>query len=684
MFSRKPKALVSNALIIVSLAIAGLFVASCSNDDPDEPTNETTNTVMKKGDTTLPNTSAELAALIDIDQGDYKYSVEDFFKNPEKAGYQISPDGDYFSYMGPYESRMNVFVQKIGEDNATQITHETDRDIAGYFWGNNNRILFIKDSGGDEDFKLYAVDRDGSNEKDLTPYDSVRIQVIDDLDEIENEIIIGLNKRNKQLFEPYRLNIETGEITRLADNTDPMNPIAGWVTDHDGKIRMAMSISDGVNTNLLYRDNEDEEFRTVLTTNFRESLSPLFFDFDNKNCYGASNIGRDKSVIVKFDPSTGAEIGEPLFSHPDVDVENLSYSKKRKVLTAISYTTDKRQIEFLDNDAKDTYNKIQSALGDYEVVVTSTNKNEDKFLVRTYSDRSLGAYYFFDKNTEEMIKLADRSPWLDESEMAPMKPITYKSRDGITIPGYLTLPVGVEASNLPVIINPHGGPWARDHWGFNPEIQLFASRGYAVLQMNFRGSVGYGRNFWEISFKEWGKTMQDDITDGVQWLIDEGIADPERIAIYGGSYGGYATLAGVAFTPDLYACAVDYVGVSNLFTFLNTIPPYWKPYLDMMYEMVGNPNDEADSIRMAEASPALHVDKIKAPLLIAQGANDPRVNIDESDQIVKSLRARDVEVPYLVKYNEGHGFRNEENRFEFYKVMLGFISKYLKTQPTEG
>lgn len=682
MFTYKPNVLVSKALIIVSFAGIGFLVASCNGDKPEEPTE--TETIVKKGDTTLPNTSEELAALIAFDSGDFNYSVEDFFKNPEKAGYQISPDGNYFSYMGPFEKRMNVFVQKIGEDKAVQITHETDRDIAGYFWGNDNRILYIRDSGGDEDFKLYAVDRDGKNQKDLTPYDSVTIQIIDDLEEIEDELIIGMNKRNKQLFEPYRLNIKTGEITRLADNTDPMNPIMGWITDHDGKIRMAMSITDGVNTNLLYRDTEEEEFKTVLTTNFRESMSPLFFDFDNKLCYGASNIGRDKSVIVKFDPSTGKEIGKPLFSHPDVDVEQLSYSKKRKVLTTISYATDKRQIEFLDDEAKAIYERLQKDLGQYEVVVTNANKAEDKFLVRTYSDKSLGAYYFYDKTTDEIKKLADRSPWLDENKMAPMQPISYKSRDGLTINGYLTLPVGVEAKNLPVIINPHGGPWHRDSWGFNPEVQLFASRGYAVLQMNFRGSVGYGRKFWETSFKEWGKTMQDDITDGVQWLKDQGIADESRIAIYGASYGGYATLAGVTFTPDLYACAVDYVGVSNLFTFLKTIPPYWKPYLDMMYDMVGNPNIEADSLRMVEASPAMHVDNIVTPLLIVQGANDPRVNIDESDQIVKSLRARGVEVPYLVKYNEGHGFRNEENRFEFYKVMLGFISKYLKKQSTEG
>ncbi len=265
--------------------------------------------------------------------------------------------------------------------------------------------------------------------------------------------------------------------------------------------------------------------------------------------------------------------------------------------------------------------------------------------------------------------------------MCEMKTVNYTSRDGMNIQGYLTLPLGYKAEKLPVVINPHGGPWARDNWTFNPEVQFLANNGYAVLQMNFRGSTGFGKAFWEASFKQWGKTMQNDISDGVQWLIDEGIADPERIAIYGGSYGGYATLAGLCFSPDLYAAGVDYVGVSNLFTFMETIPPYWKPMLDMLYEMVGNP--VTDSLLLAEASPVYHVDKIKAPLFVAQGANDPRVNINESDQIVNALKERGIDVEYMVKDNEGHGFGNEENRFDFYRAMIVFLDKHLKPEPKE-
>jgi dipeptidyl aminopeptidase/acylaminoacyl peptidase len=291
------------------------------------------------------------------------------------------------------------------------------------------------------------------------------------------------------------------------------------------------------------------------------------------------------------------------------------------------------------------------------------------------SDRSLGTSYFYDITNDELTKIIERAPWINEDDMSEMKPISYKSKDGIVIHGYLTLPKGLDAKNLPVVINPHGGPWARDFWGFNPEVQFLANRGYAVLQMNFRGSTGYGRKFWESSFKQWGRTMQQDISDGVNWLVSEGIADPKRVAIYGASYGGYATLAGLTFTPELYACGVDYVGVSNMFTFMGTIPPYWKPYLEMFHEMVGNPH--SDSISLREVSPVFYVDKIRAPLFIAQGANDPRVNKAESDQVVEALKKRGVQVEYMVKDNEGHGFANEENQFDFYGSMEHFLAKHI-------
>lgn len=576
--------------------------------------------------------------------------------------------------MAPYESRMNIFVRSINSDSSVRITSEKERDISGYFWASDNRLLYMKDKGGDENYALYGVNLDGSEFQALTEIEGVKTQIIDDLEDIEDYAIVGLNKRNPQVFDPYRLNIVTGEMEMLAEN--PGN-VSAWMTDHEGKLRIAMT-TDGVNTSILYRESEEDEFKSVLTTNFKESFSPQFFEFDNSEVvYGVSNLGRDKSALVRFDISEGKEL-EELYANDEYDISGAGYSKKRKVMTSVRWYGEKSERHFFDNESKKIYQSLEDKLPGVEVVISSSNKAEDKFIVRTYSDKSRGAYYFYDKELESLTKIAEVSPWITEEDMADIQPIQYTSRDGMTIHGYLTLPKGVEPKKLPVVVNPHGGPWARDHWGFNPEVQFLANRGYAVLQMNFRGSTGYGREFWEKSFKQWGQTMQNDITDGVNYLIEEGIADKDRVAIYGASYGGYATLAGLAFTPDTYACGIDYVGVSNLFTFMETIPPYWSQYLEMLYEMVGHP--EKDSVMLAKYSPSLQADQIEVPLLIAQGANDPRVKKSESDQMVEAMRERGVEVEYMVKDNEGHGFRNEENRFDFYQTMEKFLGNHLKIE----
>lgn len=600
--------------------------------------------------------------------------LEDFFKNPDRSAFQLSPDGKYLAFLAPYQNRKNIFVQELGSDEvAKRITQVSDRDLSSFFWANNNQLVYIRDNGGDENFHLFAVSKDGRKEKDLTPFDEARVNIIDDLEDDDQHLIIGMNKRIPQVFDPYRLNVETGELELLAEN--PGN-ITSWITDHEGKLRIAIA-TDGVNSSILYRQTEADPFKTILETDFKQTVYPMYFDFEGKEeVYALSNLGRDKTAVVKMDIRTGKEL-EMIYEHPEVDVSYMSYSRKRKRPTTISYVTWKRSYEFVDQQVESLYKRLETELKDVEIVLTSTTKEEDKFIIRTFSDRSLGAYYFYDKNKDELSKISEVSPWLNKDELAEMKPIEYKSRDGLTIHGYLTLPKGVEAKNLPVVVNPHGGPWARDVWTFNPEVQFLANRGYAVLQTNFRGSTGYGRKFWEASFKEWGLKMQDDVSDGVEWLVEQGIADPNRIAIYGGSYGGYCTLAGITFTPELYACAVDYVGVSNLFTFMETIPPYWEPYRKMLHEMVGDPSNEADSTRMRATSPVFHVDKIKAPLLIAQGAKDPRVNQAESDQMVEALKARNVDVEYILKENEGHGFQNEENRFEFYGQMEKFLHKHL-------
>lgn len=599
--------------------------------------------------------------------------MEDFFKDPEKIGFRISPNGQMIIYKAPHMGRMNVFVQKLGDTNAIAITQETERSIYDAFWESDDRIIYTKDQGGDENLHVLSVKTDGSGLVDHTPFEKVQASVVDILEDKPNELLIQHNKRNPQVFDVYLLNIVTNEMKMVAENP---GSITEWVTDHEGNIRAAVT-SDGVNTSLLYRNTEKDKFKPVVTTNFKESITPLIFTFDNKNLICLSNLGRDKIALVEFDPATAKEV-KVIYENPDADITGLDYSKLRKVLTVAYYETDKLQKYFLDEESRQIDSIIKTNIPGYLFQITRKSKDETKLLTFIYSDRYYGGYCLYDTKSGDFLKLADSKPWLNENNMAEMTPISYQSRDGLTIHGYLTLPKGIDPKNLPVIVNPHGGPWHRDSWDFNPEVQFLANRGYAVLQMNFRGSTGYGRAFWEASFKQWGRTMQNDITDGVKWLISEGIADSTRIAIYGGSYGGYATLAGITLTPDLYACAVDYVGVSNMFTFMSTIPPYWEPYRVMMQEMVGDP--VKDSIMLAEVSPVFLINNIRCPLFVAQGANDPRVNINESDQIVDSLRKMGVVVEYMVKDNEGHGFYNEENRFDFYRSMEKFLGTHLKGQ----
>ena len=609
--------------------------------------------------------------------------MEDFFRNPQQAGFSISPDGQYIAFLQPWEDRLNLFLMPTegGSARPTQLTYEKDRSLAGFFWGNNRRLLYVRDQGGDENFRIYGVDLDGGNQQDLTPFEEVQARLVDDLEDDDAHILIGLNKRQKEVHDVYRLKVDTGEMDMIAEN--PGNIVA-WITDNAGRLRMAAA-TDGVNQQLLYRPTEQQDWQMVIETNFKESLSPLYFDFDDGPViYASTNLGRDKAVIVKYDVEQKKEL-EEIFSHPHVDVAGLMRSKKRQKITGVTYTEDFRQYTFFDSDRRLLQANLEKELPGYEVVVADSNEEENKLLVRTFSDRSRGGYYFYNSETQELRHLADMSPWLAEEEMARMEPVHFEARDGMALQGYLTLPLGYEQAvhgAIPMVLNPHGGPWVRDSWGFNPEVQFLANRGYAVLQVNYRGSTGFGRAYWEASFKQWGRAMQADLTDGVQHLIKQGIADDRRVGIYGGSYGGYAVLAGLAFTPERYACGVDYVGVSNIFTLLKSVPPYWKPMLDMMYEMVGHPEKEEQLLR--DASPLFHADKIKAPLLVAQGANDPRVKKQESDQIVEAMRERGVEVAYLVKDNEGHGFSNQENRFEFYRAMERFLAGHLQDHVPES
>ncbi|MEB2399053.1 MAG: S9 family peptidase [Alcaligenaceae bacterium] len=608
-----------------------------------------------------------------------KYPVQDFFRNPDRGFFRLSDDGALLAYMEPVSiggspARMNVFVQAldgstpVGE--ARRLTSETERDIAQYFWKGSDTIIYEKDFNGDENFHVLAVDAASGGLTDLTPFPGVRAGIQDDLPDDPGHLLISHNGRNPEVFDVYRADIRSGELTLVAEN--PGN-IVGWQTDHQGRVRVGIA-SDGLHTTLLYRDRESDGFRALIHTDFRTTVSPEFFTFDDERLYALSNRNRDCLALVIIDPARPDD-EELVYEVDGHDLDAAGHSRLRRVLTVAAYQTDKPQYHFFDELSAQRHARVAEKLPGYEIAFQSGTRDESKFIVAAYNDRSPGSRHLYDAERDTLHKLGDINPYLPESAMAPVRPIQYASRDGLTIHGYLTLPLGRPAAGLPCVVNPHGGPWARDGWGFNPEAQFLANRGYCVLQMNFRGSTGYGRKFWEAGFGQWGLRMQDDITDGVQWLIEQGIADPRRIAIYGGSYGGYATLAGITYTPDLYAAAVDYVGVSNLLTFMNTIPPYWKPMLVKMHSMVGDP--DADRERLVATSPALNAERIKTPLFIAQGAHDPRVNKDESDQMVQALRDRGVEVEYMVKDNEGHGFHNDENKFEFYERMERFLAQHL-------
>jgi dipeptidyl aminopeptidase/acylaminoacyl peptidase len=610
------------------------------------------------------------------------YPVRDFFSNPEKAYFRLSADGKTLGFMQPVSvdgapRRLNVFVQAlqgsrpVGE--ARRLTAETARDISIYSWKGSDRILYVKDFGGDENFHLVSVDVKTGKVTDLTPGDKVRAELLDELPDDPHHILVTHNRRNAELFDVYRIDLRTGAETLVASN--PGN-IVGWGTDHAGRVRLAFR-SDGLKNEVLHRATERDEFKLIISTDFKTEVSVPFFTADNRKLYAISNRGRDLKALVEIDPAK-PDAERVVFVPEGVDLGGANWSRAKKKLVEANYVSDRIQRRFFDRATERVYARAAAKAPGMEITLQSATKAEDKFIVAAASDRTPGGRYIYDAKADTMTLLAEINSKIAAADMAPMKPISYTSRDGLTIHGYLTLPVGREPKQLPCVVNPHGGPWARDIWGYNPEVQFLANRGYCVLQMNFRGSTGYGRKFWEASFGQWGLKMQDDITDGVQWLIAQGIADPKRVGIYGASYGGYATLAGVTFTPELYAAAVNYVGVSNLFTFMNTIPPYWRTELTKLHEMVGHP--ERDKDRLTRTSPALNADKIKTPLMVVQGARDPRVNKAESDQMVDALKKRGVDVPYMVKDNEGHGFRNEENQYEFYGAMEQFLGKHLRPE----
>lgn len=637
---------------------------------------------MIPGNTALPSSDEALTALAQADNGNFKYTVSDYFAKPKASSFNYAPNGKYISYMEKDENgKRHVYVKEIATGKITRAIEEKEELIRGYGWVNNNRLVYLMDQGGDENYHLYAADLDGANQKDLTPFEKVQANFLELLKEDKDHIIISLNKNNPQIFDPYKVNVVTGALEQLYKNEDVANPIMGYNFDKDGNLKAFTKLRDGVEQDLYYA-NADGKFEITKSLNWKDAFAILSFDYASGNpndAYVVSNLNSDKSEIVLYDFKENKEI-KKVFAHDLYDVSNLSLSRKRNYeLDYFQYEGEKSVIVPVSDYYTKLHKKFEKEFKGKQFGIADATDDENNYLLYVTSDKLAGVYYSYDVKKDEFKMVYNIMPQLKEEDMADVRPITFTSRDGLTIHGYITMPkAALNGEKVPVIVNPHGGPQGiRDSWGFNPEAQLFASRGYATLQVNFRISGGYGKKFLESGFKQIGRKAMDDVEDGLAYVIEQGWVAKDKAAIYGGSHGGYAVLRGLTKTPDLYACGVDYVGVSNIFTFMNTMPPYWKPYVKIIKEIWYDEAIPEEKIIMEEVSPVFHIDKIKKPLFVVQGANDPRVNIDESDQIVSALRDKGVDVPYMVKYDEGHGFSKEENRIALYEAMLGFYAKHL-------
>ncbi len=598
--------------------------------------------------------------------------VEDFFSEPEKTNFRISPNGKYIAYLGLHERQKNIYVIHLDEGNREQrITSETAIGVQSCFWANDDELIFTKDKRADS-LQMFAVNRATSAIRHLMFPAAVRLRWIPPSKVINNGFLIALNERDSTVFDVYRLRTDACQKELVAKN--PGN-IIKWFADLDGQLRLALA-SDSLKETMLYRNSEAEPFKPVVSNSFRNSIMPLGFSGKSRShIFALSNVNRDKLALVEIDMDTGEEV-RTIFSHPDVDVDHGGYSIDRGEMSYASYFTWKQQRHFLNARTRHVYEKMGKKLNGYELSILDRDTARNRFIVHSYTDKDPGAIYYYDLAKDELMKLADNSPALNDCMLAEMKPITYRTRDGRQIHGYLTLPPKSKGKKTPVIVYPHNGPSDRSKWGFNPEVQFFANRGFAVFQVNYRGSTGYGKEFWTAGFKEWGGKIQDDITDGVRWLINEGKVDSARIGIYGAGFGGYSALHGACFHSDLYACAASYSGFTNLFTYLKEVPPHLKPYLQMYYETVGNPETESELIK--SMSPVFHSDNITIPVFIAQGGKDSWSTVNETNQFVQKLKKRKIPITYILREEEGRYFRDEGNRISFYRELGAFFDKYLK------
>jgi len=592
--------------------------------------------------------------------------------NPEKARARLSPDGTMIAYIAPYEDVLNVWVRTVGQEDDRVVTQDANRGIFRYFWAQDgSRIMYLQDRDGDENWRLYDVDLETGEERDLTPYEGVQVRIMEVNKRHPETIVIAMNQQDPRLHDVYKLDLDTAELTMAARN--PGN-IVGWVLDYDMNVLGAMATTPTGDIDLMVRETEDDNWEKFLTWGSEDNMSsyPVTFSMDGGSLLMVDSRNANAGRLVSLDLDT-KEL-EIIAEDPQYDVSDLMLHPDTYEVEAVCFTKDKNEWTVIDESVAADFEAVGS-LDDGEFSITSFDNDYETWLVAFVQDDGPVSYWIYDRETKEGEFLFNHRDDLCNYTLAPMEPVSFTSRDGMTIHGYVTFPPDKPRRSLPLVLNVHGGPWYRDTWGYNPEAQWLANRGYICLQVNFRGSTGYGKEFLNAGNKEWGRKMQNDLTDAVNWAVDQGYADPEKVAIYGHSYGGYAALVGATFTPDLFTCAISGMGPSNLMTFINSVPPYWTTMLEMMYERIGDPRTEQELLR--ERSPLFKVDEIKIPMLIVQGANDVRVKQAESEQIVAAMEEKGLDVKYIVFDDEGHGFVKPDNRLAFYADAEEFLAKHL-------
>jgi dipeptidyl aminopeptidase/acylaminoacyl peptidase len=597
------------------------------------------------------------------------------FGNPERTSPKISPDGAKLAWIAPDKKNvLQVWVKTIGKDDDKIVTADKKRGIRQYTWAENSKVLlYLQDTDGDENWHVYGVDLASSKVRDFTPGEKLQARLTATNPDFPDEVLVSLNKRNPTLHDVYRLNVNTGE---LALDTENPGDVLVFSADPKFQIRAAQIATPEGGVEIRIRDEATSSalWKTWMKVGPDEILEFEDFTADGKSATVLSSIKSDTARVVERSLNGGAE--KQIASSNEVDAGNVMIHPRKHHVQAVAFAPGRMRWEVIDPSVKADFDGI-ARLNDGDFAIVNRDSADKTWLVAFTSDRGPARYYAWDRSARQGTFLFTQQPKLEGLKLAEMQPVTMAARDGLTMHGYLTLPVGVPAKNLPMVLLVHGGPWGRDSWGYSAAPQWLANRGYACLQVNYRGSTGYGKKHLYAANKQWGKTMHDDLIDASQWAVKMGYADPRKIAIFGGSYGGYAALAGVTFTPEFFACAVDIVGPSNLKTLIASIPPYWKPMRSMFDVRMGNVDDDRDAELIKDASPLFKADKIVRPLLIGQGANDPRVKQAESEQIVAAIEKSGGKVTYVLYPDEGHGFRRPENSIDFFARAEVFLAKHL-------